>query len=227
MDTNLREPQINALEGSAIPSQPPDSPDNLRWVRVITTLSLANSDGYITFIVRHSSGGLWSDGVWYDFWDADLGTPVGQKSQLYDPNISGLYIREFTNGWAVYNHSGSVQNIRLPELAAGVASGLEGTTHTLPDVDGEIYLRMKPKNPADVNGDGVVNILDLTLVAQGFGKDGLQGDVNGDGVVNVFDLVQVAGALGGGGAAPSVYSLDASIISAADVERWLAQAHRV
>ena len=48
------------------------------------------------------------------------------------------------------------------------------------------------KNPADVNGDGAVNILDLTLVAQAFGKDGLQGDVNGDGVVNVFDLVFVA-----------------------------------
>ena len=195
MDTNLREPQINALEGSAIPSQPPDSPDNLRWVRVITTLSLTNSDGYITFIVRHSSGGLWSDGVWYDFWDADLGRPVGEKSQLYAPDISGLYIREFTNGWAVYNHSGSEQNIRLPELATGVASGLEGTTHTLPDVDGEIYLRVKPKNPADVNGDGVVNVLDLVVVAQGFGTDSLEGDVNGDGVVNVFDLVFVANQL--------------------------------
>ena len=79
-------------------------------------------------------------------------------------------------------------------------------------------------NPADVNGDGVVNILDLVVVAQAFGKDGLQGDVNGDGVVNVFDLVFVAGAIGGGGAAPSAYSLDSSIISAADVERWLTDA---
>ena len=51
---------------------------------------------------------------------------------------------------------------------------------------------MQPKNPADVNGDGVVNILDLTLVAQGFGTDSLKADVNGDGVVNVFDLVFVA-----------------------------------
>ena len=51
--------------------------------------------------------------------------------------------------------------------------------------------------------------------------------MNGDGVVNVFDLVQVAGALGGDGAAPSAYSLDPSIISAADVERWLAGAQGI
>ena len=51
---------------------------------------------------------------------------------------------------------------------------------------------MKPKNPADVNEDGVVNIFDLTLVAQAIGTDSLEGDVNGDGAVNVFDLVIVA-----------------------------------
>ena len=83
---------------------------------------------------------------------------------------------------------------------------------------------VKPANPADVNGDSVVNILDLTLVAQAIGTGGAHGDINGDGVVNVFDLVQVAGAIGGGGAAPSADSLDPSIISAADVARWLAGA---
>ena len=140
LETNLREPRINSLEGSAIPSEPPDSPDNLRWVRVITTLSLTNSDGYITFIVRHSSGGLWSDGVWYDFWDADLGRPVGEKGQLYH-EIDGLYIREFTNGWAVYNHSGETQEITLPEEAISVATGLTNTLHTLPNIDGGIYLK--------------------------------------------------------------------------------------
>ncbi len=66
------------------------------------------------------------------------------------------------------------------------------TQHALPNIDGEMYLRVKPKNPADVNRDGVVNILDLTLVAQAFGTDKPQGDVNGDGVVSVFDLVFVA-----------------------------------
>ena len=51
---------------------------------------------------------------------------------------------------------------------------------------------MTSKNPADVNRDGVVNILDLVLVAQALGTDKAGGDVNGDGVVNVFDLVFVA-----------------------------------
>jgi len=47
---------------------------------------------------------------------------------------------------------------------------------------------------ADVNGDGQVNILDLTLVAQSFGGtlNRPETDVNGDGQVNVLDLILVA-----------------------------------
>ena len=82
-----------------------------------------------------------------------------------------------------------------------------------------------PPLGGDVNSDGVVNILDLVLVAANFTKTGENdADVNGDGVVNILDLVQVAGAIGGGGAAPSASSLDVSNIGAADVARWLAQA---
>ena len=50
---------------------------------------------------------------------------------------------------------------------------------------------------SDVNGDGVVNILDLVRVANAFGQRGqIPEDVNGDGVVNVQDLVWVSGAFG-------------------------------
>ena len=67
--------------------------------------------------------------------------------------------------------------------------------------------------------------MDLVQVAANIGETGENdADVNGDGVVNILDLVQVARAIGGGGAAPSAYSLDLSIISAADVAGWLAQA---
>ena len=188
MESNLQSPMINAIAGGTYDEEPPDSDYNLRWMRVVTTLGLTHSDGYVAFNIGTREGNR----IWYDFWDADLGQPVGPKSQLYDEDIPGLYIREFTNGWAVYNHSGETQVISLPEEVQGVASNLVGTEHTLPNLDGEMYLRIKPANPADVNGDGVVNIFDLTLVAQAFGKDGLEADVNGDGVVNVFDLVFVA-----------------------------------
>ena len=51
--------------------------------------------------------------------------------------------------------------------------------------------------PWDVNKDGVVNILDLTLVATRFGQTGsVPADVNGDNMVNVLDLTLVASHFG-------------------------------
>ena len=49
----------------------------------------------------------------------------------------------------------------------------------------------------DLNGDGVVNILDLVLVANQIGQPAANSiaDVNGDGVVNILDLVLVASEL--------------------------------
>ena len=172
----MREPRINSLEGLVTPTEPPDGPANRRWMRAITSLSLTHSDGYVLFAAHPNHGHYW-----YDFWDADLGQPVGPKSQFYE-NIEGLYIREFTNGWAVYNQSGEAQVITLPEEVQGVASGHLGTEHALENIDGEMYLRVKPVNPADVNKDGVVNILDLTIIAQGLGTDSLKGMLMGTGL---------------------------------------------
>jgi hypothetical protein len=50
-----------------------------------------------------------------------------------------------------------------------------------------------PQIAEDVNGDEVVNILDMVFVASHLGQTGEHAaDVNGDGVVNILDLVQVA-----------------------------------
>ena len=46
--------------------------------------------------------------------------------------------------------------------------------------------------PFDLNADGEINILDLVLAAQSFGKPDSKADVNADGAVNVLDLVQIA-----------------------------------
>ena len=75
--------------------------------------------------------------------------------------------------------------------------------------------------PADVNGDGVVNIFDLVSAVSRFGEQGqnLAADVNGDGVVNIFDLVVIAGMFDGAAAAPSAQSQPR--LTATEVQRWL------
>ena len=209
-ETTLREPRINGLEGFGIRDELPNAPRNQQWMRFFTTMSLTHSDGYVLYAVGLDSllhEHIWyneffpeshndlphvhdHDHYWYDFWDADLGQPIGEKAQLYE-NREGLFIREFTNGWAVYNRSGKPQAVRLPEQATGVESELRNTIHIVPDLDGEIYLK-RTTDSHDVNEDGIVNILDLVAVASGFGKNAP--DVNGDGVVNILDLVAVANA---------------------------------
>ena len=67
--------------------------------------------------------------------------------------------------------------------------------------------------PPDVNGDGVVNILDLILAAFQFGQVGthLAGDVNGDGTVDVADLILISAGLSGNAAAPTLSVDDSSL----------------
>ena len=167
-EQNFREPQINALEGRGISLEPADSPRNQQRMRVITTLSLTHSDGYVCYdigirgISHEHAYEIWPgherehregkahhhnhQHYWYPFWNAPLGRPVGKKAQLYHNSsqghgVEGLFIREFTNGWAVYNRSGKEQDIQLPMQATSVASGTIGVNHTLSDLDGEIYLK--------------------------------------------------------------------------------------
>ena len=86
-----------------------------------------------------------------------------------------------------------------------------------------------PQNAADVNSDGIVNIVDLTLVAQSFGKSGDNAaDVNSDGVVNIVDLTLVAAAFGNTASAPIIVGRDSGITPArAEVAAWLREARQL
>ena len=113
--------------------------------------------------------------------------------------------------------------VTLENFQAGARYGktLHVTPPELTIVVGSQALRM------DVNGDGLVNILDLTLIAARFGQQGEANpaDVNGDGFVNIADLVLVAGALGDGEAGAPVMGVQtAHTPTAAAVQQWLAQA---
>ena len=225
-EANVREPKINCLRGFGIGAEPPDSPKNRQWMRLFTTMSLTLSDGYALYTLGHIGGQKqYQKHIWHSFWDADLGQPVGPTTQRYQEEIEGLYIREFTNGWAVYNRSGNTQEISLTEEAMGVSSNQTGRTHQLADLDGEIYLKTvagQPTSPYDLNMDGVVNILDLILVAQHFGTT--KSDINGDGITNILDLILVAQHLGETSAPAAPAALPTSL-SPETVQKWIDMAY--
>ncbi len=79
--------------------------------------------------------------------------------------------------------------------------------------DGSIYAKY------DVNEDGVINILDLVIVAA-FDVSNERADVNGDGTINILDLVVVASHLGEEDiAAPAAHSPTAE-----QIQSWITQA---
>lgn len=94
-------------------------------------------------------------------------------------------------------HTGELQAIFEAATAAPVLAltfltdrqDVNSNTLASASLDGTIQLR-PTRGPWDVNNDGVVDILDLTLVASRFGQD--SPDINADGVINILDLMLVA-----------------------------------
>jgi hypothetical protein len=81
--------------------------------------------------------------------------------------------------------------------------------------------------PGDVNGDGHVNIQDMTRVANNWLKTGPTCDANHDGVVDVRDLLYITNNWNGGGGAdvnlavvpePATYAL--AITALASLVPW-------
>ena len=65
---------------------------------------------------------------------------------------------------------------------------------------GKLYRIRLAQCDADVNADGVINVLDLIALLLCFGQPAVPGceaeDINGDGTVNVLDLIDVLLAFG-------------------------------
>jgi hypothetical protein len=99
----------------------------------------------------------------------------------------------------VSNSDGTLATVTF-EVLTVKASTLTLSDMLLADSQGNTFLPQveageitePPELKTDVTGDGMVNILDLVLVANALGADAP--DLNGDGVVNVLDLVIVANA---------------------------------
>lgn len=82
-----------------------------------------------------------------------------------------------------------------PEIGKYLALG----TNVIFYYDGDFYqVQDSPVETSrwDLNGNGTVDVFDLTIVAINFGNEGGKGDVNGDGKVNIVDLALVAAHFG-------------------------------
>ena len=128
--------------------------------------------------------------------------------------------------------SGERQTIKFVARYPMTRPGTREATLRVIDAHGRFEQRTFPIKPkyvnADVNGDGTVNILDLVAAATSLGQTGQNpADVNGDGAVDLLDLVLIAGAFANIPAAPSLKSETFAMLTAAEVEDWLAQAQQM
>ena len=128
------------------------------------------------------AGGIWYvDGV-------QVGTPFDptlRPGTLTNTNLLRIGSRS-SSVTGVFN--GCIDEVELfdrvvdPSIIAAIfAAGTDG--------------KCKPPCPPDVNGDGVINVLDLIELLLCFGQPAVPGcedeDVNGDGTVNVLDLIEL------------------------------------
>jgi hypothetical protein len=116
--------------------------------------------------------------------------PTGTVSFLVDGQLANTGILSTGGQASVVSNSLSVGTHTIGALYDGDASNAPSASQPVTVTITAV--------PGDVNGDGVVNCLDLALVKASFGKKTGQpgfnanADVNHDGVVNILDLAFVA-----------------------------------
>ena len=159
--------------------------------------------------------GVGNNGIVYG--SATIESPRVQQTRMFVGHRDG--IRLYLNGKVIYqknngHHRQGFHTFFPVTLEAGtnvVLVGLDNHPNHVGrfhasfgfDVDTDYTVNepiSRDKIPAyDVNEDGQINILDLILVGQDYGKTpplNARADVNGDGRVNIRDIVLVAGHLG-------------------------------
>ena len=203
-------------------------------------------------VVFHPDGRtLASTGSWdrtVRLWD----TATGEQLEIFRGHKTGVYPVAFSHDGRTLATGSYDGEIRLWDIATGslekilighigvvrtltfspkgnlLVSGGEDHTVHLWEIPSAVSHESSVRVKADVNADGVVNILDILWVASNFGETGDNpADVNADGVVDIADLVLVAGAFHPDAAAPSLNSQVLPTLTAAEVKLWLSQAQHL
>ena len=149
-EENLREPRINSLEGWRVVKNLDESlkitlkeretKENLRWMRLFTTMSLTLSDGYVLFSDDNALPRYDHGHNYYKFWQNPIGLSISKKKILFQ-NFNDVYIREYENAVVIYN--GSKENIEfiLGKKYFNTVTKKYGKSFKLDSLDGTILMK--------------------------------------------------------------------------------------
>ncbi len=194
VETALRSPMIVSVPGQAAPGEKTEALVEL--VDIYPTLCdachlpiLPELEGLSMLPVIQEPTLAWKNGVFSQLKQGHSirteryrYTEWGQLRELYDFNI---------DPYSDYNIVNLPENAELvARLSEQLKAGWRGA---LPDIHDHPNVPLNKR--LDINSDGVVDIQDLILISNNFGKSSLENpkvDVNKDGKVNIIDLLIVA-----------------------------------
>lgn len=136
---HLRPPAFTAFEAwypNGSPVSGASRRNDLARMRMVTTLSLCNSDGYMLYADPFPTPGHPHD--WYAFWSKSLGAPVEAAGRI---NRDGSYGRNFQNGTVLFNPPDNREVSAVFGSPVTRQSTQElGTRFSVPSSDGEIFI---------------------------------------------------------------------------------------
>ena len=198
-----------------------DSEDGIVLDSNVFSVSFTNGD-YLP------AGAFFADPIVVEDWlgDTSFGEPIWSTKVILAANtLAGAANGDGTLAtltFKVVDFKPSTVTLSQVYLVDSDGKRWEATTQ-----NGTVTIPPEPAEPilGDINRDGVVDILDLTIVGARFNQRGQNSaDLNGDGLVDIVDLVLVAGAFDAEAAAPSAQPQVLELFTAADVRQWLNQA---
>jgi hypothetical protein len=179
---------IDLATGASLPGWPYVVPD---WPKAFPAVADIDDDGKQDVIFVTAGGLLYalaSDGSLLTGYPKTMMSPSISGVAVGDIDADGLFelVAATWDGWV---YAWDTTGPALPGRADWPMRGLDARNTG-------VFIKSGASCPADVNGDDVVDVLDLLAIIVAWGNPGGAEDVNGDGIVDVLDLLAVITAWG-------------------------------